>query len=95
MRTWVAAIWQVLLSLIVAAGAIAFFAPSSDLGKIINQVIDPDVGLGSAIGALLFQVYVASKNSNTDPNGKDLALVSRTSTVYRTVTDNITDRVGE
>lgn len=92
MRTWLAATYQVLLSLIVAAGAIAFFAPSSDLGKIINQGIDPDVGLGSAIGALLFQIYVARKNSNTDPNGKTIALVSRASSVYRTVTNSITDR---
>lgn len=81
-----------MLGLITAAGTLAFFAPDSDLGKAINQGIDPDVGLGSAIASSLLQVYVATRNSNSDPNGKRIALIARMGTVYRTVTDSITER---
>lgn len=92
MRTWLAALTHVILGLITAAGALAFFAPNTDLGKVINQGIDPDVGLGSAIASTLLQVYVAVRNSNSDPNGKPLALIAKMGTVYKTVTDSITGR---
>lgn len=68
MKTWQAALAQLAATLAQATLAIQFFDSTNPTGIFANAGIQ--LGAQTALSAL--QVWVASKNSNTDPKGNKL-----------------------
>lgn len=69
MKTFTAALANIGIGALQAAAAVPFFDPKSNGAVLAN--VGVQIGVQAALSAL--QAYVATRNSNTDPNGKPLA----------------------
>ena len=68
MKSWQAALAHIAVSSIQAAAAVSFFNPQTLGGALANTQIQT----GSQVALTLLQIWLANKNSKTDPNGKPL-----------------------